>query len=73
MDGPEIRNEISDYHHTILREIRDNRRQDEESISDEDAINEFGEGGIEEANSIDDGVIDYDEADDYDEYPMDIN
>ncbi len=73
LDGPEMKSELGDYHYTLLREIRDNRKQDEESISDEDAINEFGEAHLDDNNSIDDGINECEEIDDFEDYPMDIN
>ena len=73
LDGIDVKSELGDYHFTLLREIRDNRKQDEESISDEDAINEFGEPHLDDINSIDDGINEYDEVDEFEDYPMDIN
>ena len=66
-----MRNELIDYHDTLLKEIRDYKKQDDESISDQDALNEFGEGVLEEGNSLDDNINDFEEelSDDY----MDMN
>ena len=71
LDSEEVKNELTDYHDTLLKEIRDYKKQDDESISDQDAINEFGDGGLEDGNTIDDNMNDIEEelSDDY----MDIN
>jgi hypothetical protein len=74
LTGVDIDKEIKDYHTTLLREIRENKKQDDETNSDEDAIPEFGGLPLPDDNTgIDGNFNDSDEEEDEDDYPMDIN